>query len=166
MPKSLQIFRARKESISLCRGTVEKRPAAGLKNKLCFAPSLMKTQPCFRRYAKRSGRFIWLRRDAKRLTNYRSFESFGSHSIRFNDECGCFFQILFCFTKNSSLRVCTRNLLNPADVSPPALLIHRSELSLFLQHSTKLYHEIECGSSLKANGYPSSRAKLTMGQVS
>jgi len=58
IPKSLQIFLAKKELISVCRGTVENRWVVGLKNKLCFAPSFAKTQPCFSRYAIRTRRFI------------------------------------------------------------------------------------------------------------
>jgi hypothetical protein len=49
IPRSRQIFFAKKLSISVWRGTVEDFLTRGLKKTLCLAPSLIKTHPFLRR---------------------------------------------------------------------------------------------------------------------
>lgn len=138
MPKSLQILLARKESISLCLGTVDDRPVAGLKNKLCFAPSFTKTQPYFRKCARSSSRFMYLYRNTERFPNHRSPEGFCEHAICFYDKRRGFFQVFFYFAKGDPLCIGAWHFLNPANISMRAPLIDRSKLSLCFFHTSSI----------------------------
>jgi hypothetical protein len=58
MPKSLQIFFARLSTISVCRGTADRRFRAGLCHHECLLPSRRNRHPCSSRYLRRARRFI------------------------------------------------------------------------------------------------------------
>jgi len=58
IPKSLQIFRASRSTISPCRGTEDRRFFAGLLHHEWLPPSRTKTQPCLRRCLRNCASFI------------------------------------------------------------------------------------------------------------
>src|SRR3989338_3405936 len=60
IPRSLQIFSARKSSISLCLGTVEVRSSFGFIKTECLCPSRTKRHPWTRKYLSKSFRSISL----------------------------------------------------------------------------------------------------------
>lgn len=58
IPRSLQIFLAKKSSISVCLGTAERLLSVGLRHHECRDPSRTNSQPWERRYVRSSLLFI------------------------------------------------------------------------------------------------------------
>jgi hypothetical protein len=56
--RSLQIFRARYSSISVCRGMAERRFFTGLVHQECLPPSRRSEQPCCCKWRSNARRFI------------------------------------------------------------------------------------------------------------
>lgn len=124
MPRSLQIFLAKKSCTSVWRGTVELRRYSGLKNTECFVPSRTKTHPCIRRWRMRLIRFT---RSGKRelFTDYPALRlAARQRTIDVQNQRKSLLQVFPCFPKRPSLGVHARYFFNPRDVPSSPFFVH------------------------------------------